>query len=222
MTKNVQIILIILSIVAISHFVGWFLGVSLIAMIYFHEIGHLLTAKYFGAKTHGIYMLPMLGGLALYSGNLSRFETAIVALGGPVFGLLFSVVLWACGLAIPAYGAMFFNAATYSAIINLFNLLPINPLDGGQVAKCIAYSISRNVGKIVSISGIVLSVALGIYYGIFVLFFVAYLAYVDYKRERGGYRALKMSKTEMIFAGIGHFVLFFVLFMFAGYSGSLY
>lgn len=118
-----------------------------------HEFGHLMAMRWFGHKDATLVMAPFLGGATIGGRNpKSRFEEAIIALMGPAFsgavmlaltplaplGLKFFVLpmaqidwtVW-LGLAVVAFLAM-------SAPINLYNLAPISPLDGGRIVSALA------------------------------------------------------------------------------------
>jgi len=178
---------------------GWFMATAILGMIYFHELGHIAAAKHYGCASNGIFMLPFIGGIATISGRLSRHESAIVALWGPVHGLIFSAALAGTGLLLPMFAPLLLKAALYCAFINLFNLLPIGPLDGGQVLKALAFSWHEKIGKVTMILGIVISVWLAIHFGSAVMFAIAFLSFVDYKNESTkGYRSYNMTWKQVI------------------------
>jgi len=127
-------------------------AIALILCLVFHEYGHIKAMKYFGLKTKGIYLIPFVGGLALSDDKINtRWQDVVISIMGPFFGLILSIACligyWLTDLEILA------GLAVFNALLNLFNLLPILPLDGGHVLKSIAFSINSKVGLIVSVLG---------------------------------------------------------------------
>lgn len=113
--------------------VNWSLTlvVLLLVVIGLHELGHLVAMKLCNYRNLKILFIPMLGGVA--SGepqDQDGFKLALISLAGPVSGLpiaLVALVLhWLVG------GQIFLQLAMLCVFLNLLNLLPIMPLDGGH------------------------------------------------------------------------------------------
>lgn len=140
-------------------------ALALVACLVFHEYGHIRAMKYFGMKTKGIYLIPFLGGLALSDEKINtRWQDVVISIMGPLFGLIMSLI---CTLAYWATGEMFFaGLAVFNALLNLFNLLPILPLDGGHVLKSFSFSMNSIVGislcALAAVGGVWLSYSLGL------------------------------------------------------------
>lgn len=141
----------------------WQMAVALVVFIGIHEYGHLWAMKRCGIKTKGMFFLPGFGAVAVAEGRFgSARNEAYIAIMGPIFGLVFFVlpmmfVYWKTGDAIwAAIGAIM-------AFINLVNLFPINPLDGGRILKALAYSErqSRSFTIIVTVS--IITAILGVW-----------------------------------------------------------
>jgi Zn-dependent protease len=107
------------------------------AIIMFHELGHFLAMKAFRYKDLGIFFIPLLG--AYVSGTkreVSQKESAIILLAGPLPGMILGVVLyllWENNMELSFAGISFYTISLSLIILNLINLLPIFPLDGGQL-----------------------------------------------------------------------------------------
>ena len=114
--------------------IHWFVPVSILFMIGFHELGHLWMAKYLGYKTGGFYFIPGLGGMALIK-EMPRFHwhSFLVWYAGPFIGLIETAVLIAVNHFWIQSPEVWFAAILW-AVINLFNMLPALPLDGGMIA----------------------------------------------------------------------------------------
>ena len=77
--------------------------------------------------------------------------------------------------------------AVFNALLNLFNLLPILPLDGGHVLKSVAFSINSKVGLIVCALGAALGIYISYYFGLALLGFLLAIGsieiFFEYKRR---------------------------------------
>jgi Zn-dependent protease len=113
-------------------------ALALIAILVFHEYGHLRAMKKFGIPTKGMYLIPFVGGLAVGDKPTSRWQDVYISLMGPIYGLVMTVVCYIGYLLTDNY--FIGLVASFSALINLFNLLPIYPLDGGRVVKALVFS----------------------------------------------------------------------------------
>lgn len=163
--KLIKVVLASASLAAYSWLFSIQFALALIACLMFHEYGHIRAMKYFGMKTKGIYLIPFLGGLALSDEKINtRWQDVVISIMGPFFGLILSVIFlvlyWATG-------EMFFaGLAVFNALLNLFNLLPILPLDGGHVLKSISFSMNSTLGillcVIAAIGGVILSYQLNL------------------------------------------------------------
>jgi len=126
---------------------NWKFGLLLMIAVGFHESGHVWAMKKMGIKTKGFYFLPFIGGAAIAEEEYKTYgENSFIAIMGPVWGALMA---WGCGALYWTTGnPMWAAAAGWMATLNLFNLLPITPLDGGQLVRSIAFSIHKNVGVV--------------------------------------------------------------------------
>lgn len=111
---------------------GFEFGVFL-AVVTLHELGHLIAAKWAGYRNLKMVLLPMLGGAVHGEADgVPPWKQGIMLLAGPVPGILIGL-----GVAI-AYKQESADSlqiiAVMLALINVFNLLPIQPLDGGKLA----------------------------------------------------------------------------------------
>jgi Zn-dependent protease len=110
----------------------------LVAVIAFHETGHYLAMRLFGYRNLRMFFLPFFG--AAVTGqhyNIAGWKKAVVALAGPVPGILLGVPLGAAGLAMREPELV--KAAMLMLSLNGFNLLPFLPLDGGWVVHTILF-----------------------------------------------------------------------------------
>ncbi|MCK6263578.1 site-2 protease family protein [Vibrio sp. ZSDE26] len=163
--KLIKVVLASASLAAYSWLFSFQFALALIACLVFHEYGHVRAMKYFNMKTKGIYLVPFLGGLALSDEKINtRWQDVVISIMGPFFGLILSIILL---IAYTITGNMFFaGLAVFNAFLNLFNLLPILPLDGGHVLKSISFSMNSVAGIVLcaagAIGGVILSYSLGL------------------------------------------------------------
>ncbi|KGJ86899.1 metalloprotease [Colwellia psychrerythraea] len=161
-------------------------AIALILCLVFHEYGHIKAMKYFGLKTKGIYLIPFVGGLALSDDKINtRWQDIVISIMGPFFGLILSVACligyWLTDIEILA------GLAVFNALLNLFNMLPVLPLDGGHVLKSIAFSINSKVGLVACMLGAALGVYISYYFGLALLGFLLAIGsieiFFEYKRR---------------------------------------
>lgn len=109
--------------------------ITVIIMI--HELGHFFAMKFFKYKDLGIFFIPLLG--AYVSGSkreVSQKESAVILLAGPIPGIIIGIIFYFFYNTNPELsfaGLPFYTIAIAFVILNLINLLPVYPLDGGQL-----------------------------------------------------------------------------------------
>lgn len=129
----------VLSFVIYSLFFSWGFAVLLLGSLVFHEYGHIWAMQRCGMKVSGIYLIPFVGGAAVPKSRVpSQAATAFIYLAGPAFGLALAAAT-AAGYLCTGW-TILAGAAFWMAILNLFNLIPVFPLDGGGVLRSVAYS----------------------------------------------------------------------------------
>ncbi len=116
-------------------FGGWKIAIVFVLMILVHELGHLLTFRNFGIPASLPVFIPGLGAFVSSPMSADPAKNAIAALMGPVFGVLAAAACWAYGLA--THEQFWIACAYIGFFLNVFNLLPVFPFDGGRVAGAI-------------------------------------------------------------------------------------
>jgi tetratricopeptide (TPR) repeat protein/Zn-dependent protease len=114
--------------------------VNLLLVLLIHELGHFLAMKAFGYQDVTMFFLPMFG--AAVSGrkaDASLSQKVWMLLAGPVPGMLVGLVLLVGQIWIPGLKS-WDNLAWMLVSLNLANLLPILPLDGGKIAHLLLFS----------------------------------------------------------------------------------
>jgi len=119
--------------------IGLFVLAGFISILV-HELGHALTARAFGA--HSAITLQAFGGYAAYSGGrLNRWQSFLVTAAGPGVQILLGVAVFLLMRALPELsdnGDYFLHILVLISFFwAILNLLPVLPLDGGQMLNAI-------------------------------------------------------------------------------------
>jgi len=110
---------------------GWRFALGLVLSIYVHEMGHVVALRRFGFRVTAPLFIPGVGAvIRLQQHPANAREDARIGLAGPIYGL--GAALACCGLWLLTGHGSFAAIARVGAWINLFNLLPVYPLDGGR------------------------------------------------------------------------------------------
>jgi stage IV sporulation protein FB len=121
------------------------------AIVMIHELGHFIAMKAFRYNDLGIFFIPLLG--AYVSGSkreVSQKESAIILLAGPLPGILIGIFFFFLWQKAPYEGLAnisYYRISFLFIILNLFNLLPVYPLDGGQLLHRVFLDEESWIGK---------------------------------------------------------------------------
>jgi Zn-dependent protease len=123
----------LISVALYSIFWGWKFAVGFVLLILVHEFGHVFVLRAQGVKASAPMFIPFLGAFVKLEGpQRSVVQEAVSSLAGPAVGLLGAAGVFA---AAQQTDSPFLYALAYTGfLINLFNLAPVLPLDGGRVA----------------------------------------------------------------------------------------
>jgi len=115
---------------------GWRFAAGFIILLFIHEMGHLIAARMVGLKVGLPVFIPFMGAvIALREAPRNAWIEAIVGIGGPILGSLGALAVASCYLLT---GNNLFLALGYVGfLLNLFNLIPMVPLDGGRIVSAI-------------------------------------------------------------------------------------
>jgi Zn-dependent protease len=111
---------------------GWWFGIGLIVLLFVHEMGHVLEAKRQGLPVSAPLFIPFLGAMiTMRQMPHNAWNEAKVAIAGPLVGSAGAAGFWVAGVIADSNHLR--ALAFLGFLINLFNLLPIVPLDGGRI-----------------------------------------------------------------------------------------
>ncbi len=113
---------------------GWQFGVGIVLLIFIHECGHAFAARLRGIPTGIMVFIPLMGAFVTtkrYGRNI--VEDAFIGIMGPVFGTLAGLGCLLLYAILPGHSPLWLVLAQFNFFMNLFNLAPTAPLDGGWI-----------------------------------------------------------------------------------------
>ncbi len=111
---------------------GWPFAIGLVLLILIHESGHALAARALGHPVGKMVFVPGMGAFVTTGGARNAVEDAFIGIMGPVAGTLGGLVCY--GLYVLTGHPLWLVLAWFDFWINLLNLTPAPPLDGGWLA----------------------------------------------------------------------------------------
>ena len=127
----------LISMFVYSFVFGWPYAVGFVLLILVHEMGHYIAARQKGLNVGAPTFITFVGAWIELKDLPHDVETeAYVGFAGPIVGTLGAI---ACYWAARVYNSQLMLALAYSGfMLNLFNLIPISPLDGGRITAIIS------------------------------------------------------------------------------------
>ncbi|MEA2424648.1 MAG: hypothetical protein QOH13_1058, partial [Thermoleophilaceae bacterium] len=127
----------LVSVAAYALIWGWKFAVGFVALLFIHEMGHVLQLRREGIPASAPMFIPFLGAyVGMKSMPKDAAAEARVGLAGPVLGsigALIPLLIWRIT------GDVFWEALAFVGFfLNLFNLLPVLPLDGGRAMAALS------------------------------------------------------------------------------------
>jgi Zn-dependent protease len=167
----------LLSMLAYSWVFGWRYAAGFVLLIFVHEMGHYLAARRRGLAVGAPTFIPFVGAWIEMKQMPHDVETeAFVGFAGPLAGTAGAL---ACYWVARQTGSELLLALAYSGcMLNLFNLIPVSPLDGGRITAIISPKIW--------LAGVPLLAALFFYRPSPMLILIAILAYPQLKAALSG------------------------------------
>ena len=116
---------------------GWPFAAGFVFLIFVHEMGHVIAAKWLGMPVSAPLFIPFIGAsIIMKQSPRDAWTEALMAYGGPLAGCIGSWICWAIALQLGESWVM--AVASTSFLINLFNMIPIPPLDGGRICAAVS------------------------------------------------------------------------------------
>ena len=175
------------------YWLGFIMAILLFSSVVMHELSHSLVARSRGIEIKNITLM-LLGGVAqLEDDSMPPRDEAFMAFAGPLFSLVFGVLLLfvlrpLTGYFNPDYSLAVYYLGYINIFLAFFNLLPAFPSDGGRILRSLiasrtsylrATQIATAIGKAFAfIFGII-----GLLYGQLILVLIAFFIYIGASQE---------------------------------------
>lgn len=160
----------------------------LVGVLLFHELGHFTVMKIFGYKNLKMLFLPFIG--AMVSGKkkvYSQIEGAIMLLAGPVPGIIVGYILLEIGWSSEI--TFLVQLGVISILLNVMNLIPIDPLDGGQLVKVLFFAHHELTQLIFTLISSLAVIAVGLWFNSWIVIIFGFLL---------GFRVKNMHKLYLV------------------------
>ena len=127
----------LLSLVLYATIWGWPYAAGFIGLLFAHEMGHFVAARQRGLDVGAPTFIPFVGAwIELKDKPLDVETEAYVAMAGPLVGTVAAIAVYFWGRWTDT--GMLLAIAYAGLFLNLFNLLPLSPLDGGRITAIIS------------------------------------------------------------------------------------
>jgi putative peptide zinc metalloprotease protein len=218
--KSAKLLLAVATLATYSFLFTWEFAIAIMYAIAVHEMGHVWAMRRTGMETPGFYFIPLLGGAAIAERSKSEWQDVFITAMGPSWGLLSA--LPPALLYLVTGEPMWAGLVAFIALLNLFNLLPIYPLDGGRLTNSLVVSVAPGGQILYLVLAGAFVIALAVYMRIY---FVAILfaigvgeIFFERRRTRAGEWARKppLNRDGLIVgvAWYGGLALIFLLIIF--------
>ena len=126
----------LVSIAVYAEMFGWKYAVGFVLLLLCHEMGHYIAAKQRGLDVGLPTFIPFVGAwINLKTQRLNPETQAYVGMAGPLLGSTGAFLVY---LTAVYYQLHWLLAIAYAGfVLNLFNLIPVVPLDGGHIVAVI-------------------------------------------------------------------------------------
>jgi len=112
---------------------GWAFAAGFVLLIFVHEMGHAVALRREGIPAGAPVFIPFIGAfVAMHGQPRDAGVEARVAMAGPITGSLAAWLVLGAGLA--WHQPLLVALGHTAVLLNLFNLVPVPPLDGGRIA----------------------------------------------------------------------------------------
>lgn len=171
----------------------WLLAFLVCASLAIHEYSHCLAMIIKKIPVKAVIFIPFMGAVAIGGGKRAwtKKEECFIAAAGPIMGYLSALPVYLLGET--SGNPVYSQAVYYIVIINLFNMLPVSPLDGGRIVKSILMSIGfkyRIVGFVIwgILAGGAVCLLFQLRVSLLIAILVIWFAFQEFSREWQHYK----------------------------------
>lgn len=154
---------------------NFLLAGEVIVILLLHEFGHLFMMKIYGYRALNMMFIPFLG--AVVTGKkmkVSQRQKFWISFMGPMPGILIGCLLFLlASVTVPNYFLIEFGLLLIT--INLFNLIPLDPLDGGNIIETLFFPTNENHKMYFTLISSIIIILIGVYYHFFPLLIFGFL-----------------------------------------------
>ena len=135
--KGKTLVSMLVAIAAYTWVFGLPFALGLIAMLFVHEMGHVYVIRRYGMKATAPMFIPFVGAfINMEETPENAWDEAMIGFGGPLVGGLAS--LGVMMLSQYCHSPILQAIAYIGFVLNLFNMLPIRPMDGGRIIQAVS------------------------------------------------------------------------------------
>jgi len=128
---------LLLSIWAWALYFGWPFAAGFVILIFVHEMGHVIALRVRGIKSGWPVFIPLMGAFVnMHEMPRDAKTEAEVGIAGPLLGALGGFGAYLIGTY--THNQFWYALASLTFVVNLFNLIPVVPLDGGRVVAALS------------------------------------------------------------------------------------
>lgn len=207
----------LVSVAAYAWLWGWRFGVGFVVLILIHEMGHVVALRRMGIKASAPTFIPFVGAFVqMRQQPKSAWQEAVSGIAGPVFGAVAAAGFW--WYSEQTGSGLLLALAFTGFFLNLFNMIPMLPLDGGRAAAALH--------PVMWLLGLVGLVALMLYHPNFVIMLILILGGTEaWRRFRGrntaesrAYYTLTRQQRQIMTVAYFGLIAVLVLAMHATYA----
>ncbi len=163
-------------------FFQWQFALVLAMLLVGHELGHVWSMYRAGMRIRGVYLIPFFGAATVTEDTWPSWNAlAQVSLAGPLWGAYLTAICFFLYILFPT--PFWLMATVLGALLNLLNLLPVQPLDGGRILHAIAYSLRTSAGFALPITVLGGAMVLSLSLEMLLLFILTAIGIAEFFRE---------------------------------------
>lgn len=168
-----MVLFFVVFIILVPH--NYLLAAEIMGILLVHEFGHLIMMKLFGYKALNMLFIPLLG--AMVTGNkinVSQKQKVLISMMGPLPGIVLGCALFAWAV-VAAPDVYLIELALLLMCINMLNLIPLDPLDGGNIIESLFFPSNEQVKMYFTLFSSLTIIVIGVYLEFFPILIFGFL-----------------------------------------------